>query len=1356
MIWLCLLTGICSGLRAQAGGHDEVADNMLIYQRTVGGWPKHIGNERIDYHKKLSPAEKAAFIDDASMNDATIDNDATTKEIRYLLMAYRQTANHDYLAGAERGIRYLLRMQYANGGFPQFYPDTSLYRHEITYNDNAMVNALNVLYDVSQSIGDLAQVDPSLKAPAADAVRRGIQCILATQIKVNGRLTVWCAQYDEHSYAPAKARSYELPSLSGEESVGIVEFLMRQPDPSPAIREAVNSAVEWFRTAKIEGFKYVNIYDSTQPGGRDRVIQPSPGSVLWARFYDIQTNKPFFCGRDGIRKNAVAEIEHERRVGYAWYGEWPRQLLEKDYPEWQAKFRVQTAGYKLQAASYKLQAPSYKLQVGSGKQSAGLLRSYELRASGGEQSYGLRASSYRQTAVTITVDASGKGDFLTVQDAVNSLPDESSAPRVILIRKGVYNQKILIEKNNVVLRGEDRDGTILTFAQARDAWRCDHKDDWGVATLNLRGSDITLENLTIQNSYGFDHPEENVTIACEADTAAHRKTVRRDGHQMALRSFQTTRLKVLNCVLKAYGGDTVSPWNVSGGMFYFKDCVMEGGVDFYCPRGWAYAEHCSFKSDTGPAAIWHDGSADPDSKTVLKDCSFSGYDGFKLGRYHRDAQFYLINCSFAGNMADKDIYLVEGTGNKIQWGRRVYYYGCSKPGKPYGWYANNLDQAPGSPDPASIGPEWVFRGKWSPKPDGGGAGGGLAAGAGLAGVGGGDPATAATVPASQAARMSITVMNDSADAKPLKWTYDAGVVWRGLEYLWYNTGDARYFRFIQHEIDRLVDKDGNIGGGYKKEDYNLDNVLCGRILLLLYNVTNQEKYYKAALSLREQLGDQPRTRSGGFWHKQRYPWQVWLDGLYMAQPFYAQWAAQFHEDTTFNDIARQFIMIERYTRDEKTGLLYHGWDESRQEKWSDKLSGRSPNFWGRAMGWYGMALVDALDYFPADHPGRKSLLEILQRFATAVTKVQDPETGLWWDILDKPGSSQGNYLEASASCMFVYTLEKAVRRGYLPASYRAAAQKGYAGILERFVTPGSGGGTNLQGTVSVSGLGGNPYRDGSFAYYMKEKVVENDPKGVGAFLLAAGEMEMIPTLSEGKGRTVLLDYYFNNEHHKDVTGAPVRFHYTWGDQANSGFSLWGHIFRDHGMRTDTLTEAPTAARLKKASIYIIVDPDNEKEVPKPNYPTDADIDHIYNWVKEGGVLVLMSNDSGNAEFTHFNHLAARFGIQFNLDNYHQVTGNHFEMGAFTMTEQDAIFKTSKKIYIKELSTLSLSGQAKPYFTDQGHVIMATAKIGKGTVFAVGDPWFYNEYTDGRKLPPDFENYQAATDLTGWLIKQIGN
>jgi rhamnogalacturonyl hydrolase YesR len=340
---------------------------------------------------------------------------------------------------------------------------------------------------------------------------------------------------------------------------------------------------------------------------------------------------------------------------------------------------------------------------------------------------------------------------------------------------------------------------------------------------------------------------------------------------------------------------------------------------------------------------------------------------------------------------------------------------------------------------------------------------------------------------------------------PAKWTYDHGLVLKGIERVWENTRDKQYLDFIQPSMDHFVNDDGSIRT-YSLDEYNIDNILPGRNLLFLYKVTGQEKYRKAAALLREQLKTHPRTSEGGFWHKKIYPSQMWLDGLYMGEPFYAEYAATFHEDSAFDDIAKQFILMERHSRDNKTGLLFHGWDESRKQRWSNPQTGRSPNFWARAIGWYAMALVDTLDYFPRNHPQRAELIAILNRLARAIAKYQEPQSGLWYQVVDK-GDAKGNYLESSAACMFVYALAKGVRKGYLPANYTQVAERGYRGILREFVKTDAGGQTNLEGTVSVGGLGGNPYRDGSYEYYLSEKVIANDPKGVGALLLAATEME---------------------------------------------------------------------------------------------------------------------------------------------------------------------------------------------------------------------------------------------------------
>ena len=375
-------------------------------------------------------------------------------------------------------------------------------------------------------------------------------------------------------------------------------------------------------------------------------------------------------------------------------------------------------------------------------------------------------------------------------------------------------------------------------------------------------------------------------------------------------------------------------------------------------------------------------------------------------------------------------------------------------------------------------------------------------------------AAAQTKPISE--QVAHTAMTALWHDYPAKWTYDHGLVLKGIEQVWRNTNDKQYLDFIQRQMDHFIADDGSIRT-YSRDDYNIDNILPGRNLLFLYKVTGQEKYRKAAALLREQLKTHPRTSEGGFWHKKIYPSQMWLDGLFMGEPFYAEYAATFHEDDAFDDIAKQFILMERHARDDKTGLLYHGWDESRKQRWANRETGRSPNFWGRAMGWYAMALVDTLDNFPRNHPQRAELVAILNRLARAVAKYQEPRSGLWYQVLDK-GGEKGNYLESSAACMFVYALAKGVRQGYLPAASRQVAEKGYRGLLKEFVKTDPSGQVNLEGTVSVAGLGGNPYRDGSYEYYLSERVVTNDPKGIGALLLATTELE---TAAKGQKKSKL-------------------------------------------------------------------------------------------------------------------------------------------------------------------------------------------------------------------------------------------
>lgn len=356
-----------------------------------------------------------------------------------------------------------------------------------------------------------------------------------------------------------------------------------------------------------------------------------------------------------------------------------------------------------------------------------------------------------------------------------------------------------------------------------------------------------------------------------------------------------------------------------------------------------------------------------------------------------------------------------------------------------------------------------------------------------------------------AVRMAGSIMQQY-PVRGKKWAYEWGVTLKGIEQLWRLTGEPPYFDYVKRNIDAFVEPDGAIRT-YRAEDYNLDLINTGKLLFGLYRATGEDRYKLAAHRLRDQLRTQPRTRDGGFWHKLIYPHQMWLDGIYMAAPFYAEFAKTFDEPDAFDDVAHQITLIEQHTRDPETGLLYHCWDESKSQRWADPETGRSPHFWGRAVGWYMMALPDALDHLPGAHPQRARINTIFQDTAAALARVQDPATGLWYQVLDQ-GDREGNYLEASASCMITYAIAKAVRLGYLAPEFRQVAERAFEAITRHMVSVDDRGWVALNQICSVAGLGGDPYRDGSFEYYVSEPVVTNDDKGVGPFILASVEVEM--------------------------------------------------------------------------------------------------------------------------------------------------------------------------------------------------------------------------------------------------------
>ncbi|MBR0407366.1 MAG: glycoside hydrolase family 88 protein [Clostridia bacterium] len=344
-----------------------------------------------------------------------------------------------------------------------------------------------------------------------------------------------------------------------------------------------------------------------------------------------------------------------------------------------------------------------------------------------------------------------------------------------------------------------------------------------------------------------------------------------------------------------------------------------------------------------------------------------------------------------------------------------------------------------------------------------------------------------------------------------KWSYDYGVVWRGMEMLYALTGDCKYFDYVFRALDGMTAEDGTIQG-YDREAYNLDYLCNGRQMIFLYQQTGEEKYKKAAALLRSQLDGQPRTSDGGFWHKKVYPYQMWLDGQHMAIPFYLQYEAAFGPKVAAqNDAAKQLILAYRHTLNPETSLPCHGWDEQKQQLWADPVTGRAAHAWGRAVGWYMVALADSLELLPKENCHYTEVLEIFQQLSEKLLSIR--QDGVWLQVLDCPGRT-GNYSESSGSCLITYALLKGARLGYLPKETGVEAQKSFEAIQRHFVGRMKNGETFVAKCCQGAGLGGSSGRDGSFDYYISENVISFDLKATGAYIQAATEEEIYRTLKQ--------------------------------------------------------------------------------------------------------------------------------------------------------------------------------------------------------------------------------------------------
>ena len=643
----------------------RIGDQVLAYQRVTGGWPKNI-----DMARRLTDAELAQVQAAKSRtDDSTIDNNATTTQMIYLARLWQATREERFRAGFKAAVEYLLSGQYDNGGWPQFWPDMTGYQVHITFNDNAIVNTLELFRDIysEQAPYDNGLTDEALRKRLVTSFDKGIECILATQILKDGKPSVWCQQHDRETLAPASARAYELPSYCSSESAGIVRLLMSLPDPDARVKRAVHGAMQWFDKYKLTGLRVERTFAN---GIRDtRLVEDPSAAPIWGRFYDLKWCEPYVCDRDGIARRRLEEIGPERRNGYSWYNSSAAELYPL-YDAWAAKYD-----------------PRHKVKI-------------SLQTPGANQN-GTIEMFRRPVIDRKSFDVVVKPGE-SIQAAVEQAPASPSKPFKILILKGEYNEKVIIDRPNIVLVGEDKDATVLTFAElsSKPVVR-EYKGKPvgnGVIVLQEGADDCVISGLTVYNNYG---------TTVEETTA----------HQMAIFG-RGTRTIVINCHVWADGNDALSLWAPEGnGMYYHADLDLRcRGVDFLCPRGWCYATRCSFYGD-GMAMIWHDGRGDPDKKLVITNSSFDAKSPTLLGRYHHDAQFYLVHCTLSENVINGNIHYAysDKVLDPCPWGLRTYYYNVIRAGGHSGWLRNNLSEAPGAPESYGVTAPWTFNYQWDPE-----------------------------------------------------------------------------------------------------------------------------------------------------------------------------------------------------------------------------------------------------------------------------------------------------------------------------------------------------------------------------------------------------------------------------------------------------------------------------------------------------------------------------------------------------------------------------------------------------------------------------------------------------------------
>ncbi|HEV2135565.1 MAG TPA: glycoside hydrolase family 88 protein [Terracidiphilus sp.] len=532
----------------------------------------------------------------------------------------------------------------------------------------------------------------------------------------------------------------------------------------------------------------------------------------------------------------------------------------------------------------------------------------------------------------------------------------------------------------------------------------------------------------------------------------------------------------------------------------------------------------------------------------------------------------------------------------------------------------------------------------------------------------------------------------SAAGAPPARTFGQDVLLEGLKAVWKNTVDRQDYLYIEHSVNLLVSPEGELPSLKVKENAE-ETIQLGEPLMLLYGVTLNKRYYNAATALDE-----------GLLH------QSMLFG-YVDDAFLTAYALKFHHPEVFPEIAKRFLLNEEQFRSSPLHDMY-----------MRRMGGL------QTMASYIATLADTIPLLPEDSAARSELIAILNEDAAIVAREQNAKTGLWNETMEK-APAVVNIPDAAAPCLFIYALAKGVRLGYLPERYDVAAERAYRSVLSRYVTEGANGSFALHGIL-----------DG--------------PLEMGAFILASTEIENIKNAKVGRGDNVMVDGWFNSQKMKDATGQEIYFHYKWEEESNPGYSLWGHAFRNFGARTTTLYAEPTFENLQPAQVYIIASPDNLDKNPQAHFANATDAKEIAKWVKAGGVLAIMENDTSFADLDHFNVVAEKFGIHFNSTLRMHVVGTDWTMGRFYIDGKGPIFHYPHTAYVKDVCTISVKPPAVPVYKHEKDIFMAEAKYGKGTVYAMVDPWFYNEYTNGLKLPAEYDNYAAGVELARWLLEQV--